>query len=471
MKVSAAFDAEASRAKIAQQQFAIFGLGRSGLAAAQAIVGLGGACTVYDQAPPDRVPKQDLVEQVAALGAGLVLGWDGDSSKVSADGVIVNPAVRPDNPTVNGFIGKGIEVMSEIEFAYRICRAPIVAITGTNGKSTTTAMAWECLQAAGAAAWLCGNIYGSGYEEHAMAEAAFKAGKTDVLCAEVSSFQLEHVSQFRPVAAAITNVTQDHGDRGQTFREYAEIKKSIFRQQRREDVLVLDAANEICREAATEARSTVWTVGAVEPAAAVWADRAEVLGRTFRNRHINFPVCHDFKNAAVALLLAVGILERTGRSTSDDVIDKMLHALEDFKGIAHRMQRIGEARGIRFINNSMCTNPAALVSSLDGPGRPLRVLVGGDAKGADFTVIRESLADPEVHLYLYGKDRARIHSELGRDDPEFEDMKTAFAAAVQDARTGDTVILAPGCASQDQFSGFRERGDVFTQLAKDWLQS
>ncbi|MEJ5171583.1 MAG: Mur ligase family protein, partial [Fimbriimonadales bacterium] len=205
-------------------RLAIFGMGRSGLGAARLALRLEARPVVVDQGP-------GTPEQAAALeqlGVEVRSGWSGDVREVAADAWIVSPGVRADHPSLVQARSLGLPVWGEVEFAYRAAQGPILAVTGTNGKSTTTVLTWLCAQALGRKAWLCGNIAGSGYPELPLTEAVARAEPGDVLVAEVSSFQLETVERFRPLAAAITQIRPDHLNRHGTMEAYAAAKNRIF---------------------------------------------------------------------------------------------------------------------------------------------------------------------------------------------------------------------------------------------------
>lgn len=489
------------REQVAGSRVAVLGLGRSGLAVGRAVRALGGEVVVYDRAPEGGLAKPELAEEARQDGLNLCLGWD--EPIPPADLLVANPAVPMQSPVLARARADGIEVVSEVEFAYRISRAPIVAITGTNGKSTTTVMTVGCLRAAGELAVLCGNIFGSGYDEVPLTEAALNSGAEAVLVAEVSSFQLEWVSQFRPVSAAITNITPDHLDRYDgDFALYAATKQRIFAGQTSEEFAVVRASDAVVR---APKGPKVLTFGAVGEHAEVTDRSLNVLGRSLP--WVEFPADepHNRQNAAAAVLLAYGALRvrasREPGSSAADLLGKahieaverltqgrsvyagppklpepfgvlpeaILNGLREFKGLAHRMERIGERDRVRIINNSMCTNPAAVVSSAQAARDPVHLLVGGVNKGLDFRPLRAYLANGRSRAYLFGRDAPEIQSVLGPTAPIFATMQEAFAEAARRAAPGEVIMLAPGCASTDQFTDFRHRGDVFRAIAKEWL--
>jgi UDP-N-acetylmuramoylalanine--D-glutamate ligase len=432
------------------QSIAVFGLGRSGLAVARAAISRGATVTVYDETPREKLGKPELAEEAEGLGARLVLGHSFPTS-APEETIVVNPAIDHRHPALQSQKEK---VIGEVEFAYRISKAPIVAITGTNGKSTTTAMTVLALRAAGIDAILCGNIFGSGLPEMPLTDAADQSTPDQVLVAEISSFQLEWVRDFAPIGAAITTITPDHLDRYDSFEDYAATKLRIFANAS----VKIDARDQgyLILEATTGFKA---------------------IGE------------HNVRNADTAAALTVATLEwllsqgsssqaiqayrkqRESKGNQATLPNNALEVLREFPGLAHRMQFVAEVQGVRYINNSMCTNPAAVVASIESLlTEPVHVLVGGVNKDLPFGPLRDYLQAKTHKVYLFGRDATQINAELSQKWQVYDTMKQAFDAAAKEAKDGEIVMLAPGCASMDQFRDFRHRGDVFCQLVKDLTQ-
>lgn len=434
---------------------AIFGLGRSGLAVAEALQALGKEAVVYDETPRERIAKPELIELAEKTGARLVLG-EPFPLNLDTDYVVVNPAIDHRHAALQSLSQSGTEVISEVEFAYRISKAPVIAITGTNGKSTTTAMTVVALRAAGKDAILCGNIFGSGLDEQPLTSAALHSTEDQILVAEVSSFQLEWIPTFRPRAAAIVSLSPDHLDRYDSFEQYVETKYKIFRNQMPSDVAVTTDDNQSFESLARrkrilpdECRDSVPYGAFIAGSGEIPASEFRILGR------------HNLVNISIALTLARPFLD-------DAEMELAIRALKEFPGLANRMEFVAEKGGIRFINNSMCTNPAAVRASLESIDVPVRVLAGGVNKDLSFANLREFFAERPGGVYLFGRDAEQINRELGGNYPVWCTMKEAFDAATNEAKDGEIVMLAPGCASMDQFRDFRHRGDVFRTYVMDW---
>lgn len=446
-------------------RIAVFGLGRSGLSVGRAAKRRGALVRVVDQKSLDRLAKPQLYYAAIEEGIEVELNWGGRFHDV--DLVVSNPAVPRDHRALREALSAGIEVVSEIEFAYRISEAPIVAITGTNGKSTTTVMTYLALKAAEVDAVLCGNLYGSGYPEMTLTEAADGSNADQVLVAEVSSFQLEWVSKFRPVSAGITTVTADHLDRyGGSFEEYLATKRRIFAAQTEADFAVVRSDDVSVRDAL---HSNVLTFGKEPADAVVDARSITVLGTQISLEECSFREAHNVLNAATALLLSHGALVATNRATEFDV--RLVEGIRKFRGLDHRMQQVGSRNGVAVINNSMCTNPDAVIQSTKSIPGLVNILLGGLNKGLDFESLGEYLRSTSHRAFLFGTERDNLNAMMGTAYPTFATMEEAFRAATGFAQPGETIVLSPGCASSDQFKDFVDRGNVFVALAKEWLSN
>ena len=480
------------------------GLGRSGLAVARAARARGAHPIVIDES--QSLAKPELLDEARAEGIDVRLGWTGSFAELSADLVVVNPAVDARHPKLQR---PGVELVSEVEFASRIARGPIVAVTGTNGKSTTVVMTYLALRACGLNPLLCGNLYGSGYPEAPLTEAALNGGEGQPLVAEISSFGLEWTSTFRPRAAAITTIQPDHLDRYDAFEDYAATKQRIFAGQTADDYAVVRANDPVVvppcgmpnayaprrQRSAPSAEEKadcphVLTFGATGEHARVEELDLVVLDTRIPLDSLPWTEPHNHANAACAALLAYGLLKaldspliEAARATKPKpsvfglrtpvppaLPKEIVAGLREFRGLAHRMETMGERKGVVVVNNSMCTNPDAVVASALAARRPTHLLVGGVDKGLDFVPLGRFLGGGRHRAYLFGRDARQIDVQMGGGFPIFGTMEEAFLAATAEARSGETIMLAPGCASSDQFRDFRDRGDQFRAMAKDWLQ-
>lgn len=448
------------------KRVAILGMARSGVSVARAVSMLGATATVLDQKPADSDAIIGAVDELHGIGVQAVAGWHGRIDADEFDMLVVSPGVPRRHPALRDMRDK--PAIGEIEFAYRIARDPIVAITGTNGKSTTTVLTWTLLSAAGKNAVLCGNIAGSGYDEVTLTDAAIGGG--DVLVAEVSSFQLETVDGFRPFVAAITNIAPDHLDRHPDFEDYKRCKLRIFEKMRSTECAVINVDDKSVTSADMPdlAKKVKFSPSGLNPSNGHTARAASQLflsGAEIKSASLPILGEHNVANAMMSWEIACAML---GEPTEEQR-DAMLSALLKFKGLANRMETIGEKSGVLVINNSMCTNPSAVIASSKGLSRRQRLLIGGNRKNLDFSSVGDYLRTSKHTAYLFGPDCPEVNRQLRADWPELDSMEGAFLAATKEAQPGDAIILMPGCASADPYANFRERGDAFKAMAMEWI--
>jgi UDP-N-acetylmuramoylalanine--D-glutamate ligase len=453
---------------------AILGLGRSGLAVAKAALAAGDRPHVFDAKPADDARFKAHAKELKKAGIEFTGGFDGRFSKHDFDQLVTSPGVDMRSPILREAQRNGIEVIGEIEFAYRVSKAPIIGITGTNGKSTTTVMTWLALKAAGEEAILCGNIWGSGFDEIPLTEAAMNSNVNQVLVAEISSFQLEFVRDFRPRCAGITNISPDHLNRYDNYEQYANTKRKLFDKMGEGDTIVANAGDTHTFPSNASLRDRGFGLPRVRFYGAAGVDASFDAGHlkvavSEPTSALPFHEKHNLLNACHASLLALGYLEGKGSTNPGLQVQLVLDGLKAFRGLAHRMEHLGHKGGIEVINNSMCTNPAAIIASSSSVPAPQHLLIGGIKKNYDFNPVRDYLDRAGHAAYLFGKDALEINEELGGSCLVFSTMKEAFRAAREKAAPGEVVMLAPGCASMDQFNDFVARGEEFRKMAKEWL--
>lgn len=458
------------------RHIAVLGMGRSGQAVARFLQSQGRSVTVYDRGTDDDPRIASVAQDLQKQGIAVTLGFDGRFAKSQVEQVITSPGVDMRHPALVQAAREGIEVIGEVEFAYRHSKAPIIAITGTNGKSTTTAMTYVILREAGLKPVLCGNIFGSGYHEVPLTEAAIGSSADQVLVAEISSFQLEWVKEFRPRCAAITNITEDHLTRYDSFEQYANVKRRIFSAMGTGDTIVVNPgdpqtypSNENLRDRGHGHPRVRFYSGAA-PDASYDGDHLKISALLPIE---SLPVLGQFnlQNACLASLLAMSYLESIEWGDGLSRVDICFQGLKAFVPLEHRMEKVGERDGIFVVNNSMCTNPEAVIKSSAALSGVQHLLIGGIKKNYSFAPVKEYLAKHSHLVYLFGRDAAEIAGELGQTDQIFDTMEEAFAEAARKAASGEVIMLAPGCASMDQFTDFVERGNTFKRIAKEWLKT
>jgi len=419
----------------------VMGLGRfgGGVAAARHFARAGAEVLVTDlRRPEELAPSLAAIEP---LGVRTRLGAHDPADFAWADTVVVNPAVAFDDPLVRGARARGAAIVTEIGLTLDLLRCPVVAVSGTKGKSTTTALAAAMLEASGRRAWLGGNIGRPLLNE----AASIPADAVAVL--ELSSFQLawlEH-DRLRPAAAVITNVTGDHFDHHGNFEAYAAAKRRLADAVPPGATLVLRDGDAACREFARTARGkVVWFGGAHAPP--VPLDRLRLLGE------------HNRDNAAAAAHAALA---------AGATVHGCREALAGFTGLPHRLERVLEARGVLFVNDSIATTPEAAAAAVAAFERPIVLLAGGRDKGLDWRPLLDAARRARA-VVAYGETGAALVGRLpgARFEEAFDD---AVRCALRVAAPGDVVLLSPGFASLDQFPGFDARGERFRALVSGAL--
>lgn len=464
------------------KRVAVLGLAATGLATAQVLNDLGAASVrIYDSKPEAELDPE-RVAAARGLGEGVTLALGtGEIDWADTDLVIPSPGVPKGAAPLVEAVRRGVPVLGEIEVAYRLAQAPILAITGTNGKTTTTALLGAICREAGYATWVAGNIAEDDGVRLPLIQAAVQAPVEGVIVAEISSFQLEWVERFRPRVAALLNVTNDHLDRHKDVEEYARTKARLFAAQDPFDMAILNADDPtVMRYAQGAGNGEQWEfsvrgpvmVGAYLDGSTLRAARRYRHGtgetvRLMERDEIPIPGLHNVANvlAAAAMALSFGI--------EPGVIRR---AVVGFAGVPHRMEPVATVGGVRYINNSMCTNPAAVAASLEAAGeRAVVAIAGGKHKGGDLSGMIDALRDRTRHVVLIGASAGEIGAALESEwrrtgvGPvvEYADtLEDAVRRAQRAARPGDTVMLVPGCASFDMFTGFEQRGQIFRDAVR-----
>lgn len=437
----------------------IIGMARSGLAAAKVLHGLGATVTIADNKPADQLGE--ALKQVSDLTLAVVTGGYPPVARQYTDLVVTSPGVPLTILPLRQALEEGIPVWSELELAYLLARGPVVAITGTNGKTTTTALVGQMFKDAGRPVVVGGNI------GVPLVLEAQRAGKGDVLVAEVSSFQLECTHQFRPRVAVILNITPDHLDRHGSMEEYKKAKAKIFRQQTGEDFTVLNYDDHEVRQLAEET-----------PGRVIFFSRRHMLEEGVCLIGGEVTVRLGGKQVAVArptdlLIRGSHNLENTLAAVAAGWVmhlpaDAMAYTLRTFPGVAHRMELVRQMGGVRYINDSKGTNPDASIKALEAYDEPLILIAGGRNKGSDFSPFARAIKERVKELVLVGEAAPDIRAAVEAVGYNHIHQAATFPEAVYTAAglavPGDIVLLSPACASWDMFNNYEERGDTFRQL-------
>ena len=435
----------------------VLGLGITGLSAARWAVRQGAHVAVADTRtePPRAAQLRAELPQVR-----LTTGPITDATLAEAQMIVISPGLAKEQPAIRAAVERGAELVGDVELFARVLPAGqrVLAITGSNGKTTVTALTAELLRAAGLAATTLGNI-GEPVLDVAVAHEQ-GAPWPDVFVLELSSFQLETTESLKPVAATVLNVTENHLDRYASIEEYAAAKARVFlgggeQILNRDDPrsLALAVPGRIVQTfgAGIPKGENEW--GVVERGATPWLARGGAL--LLSARELELVGRHNALNALAALALA---------STLTKVDKKVLAALASFQGLPHRMERVGEFGGVLFVNDSKGTTVAATLAALEGIGRPAVLIAGGDGKGQDFAPLKPVVEACCRAVVLLGRDAPAIAAALSGVTPPIESapaLEVAVARAIARARQGDAVLLSPACASLDMFRDYIERGDRF----------
>ena len=374
-------------------------------------------------------------------------------SFLKSDLIVLSPGIPDTIPPLVESRRKGIPIWSEIELAFRCLKGTLIGITGTNGKSTTTELTGAMLREGGKRTLVCGNI------GTPLIQFCRESRADDFYVAELSSFQLENIQEFRPHIAALINLAEDHLDRYPNAESYFESKMRLFMNQRRNDFAVLNYDDSYLRgRKDVIAASKLWFSRKEVPPSGLYA--VEGLIRTVSGGSVvnfslgNLQGVHNLENTlcAASICLLCGVLPKA-----------MQRAIENFRGLHHRMELVAERDGIRFYDDSKATNVDAVVKSLESfPGNVL-LIMGGKDKGCDYRVLRDLLRERVKHLLLIGEAKERIAKELGdvKGPQFFGTLEEAVERTTELATTGDVVLLSPACSSFDMFANYEERGKAF----------
>jgi len=441
--------------RIKDRKIGIVGMARSGMAAAQLADELGGKPFVSDS------KEAVLVAAVTERLDALEIPWEagGHSEKLlSCDYLVVSPGVPLNIDVLEKARQKGIPLFSELEFAYWACHGRIIAITGSNGKTTTTTLIGEILMAAGYDVFVAGNI------GLPFSEIAPKVSEDGLAVIEVSNFQLQTIADFRPDTALILNLTPDHLDRHGSFDDYKQAKYRIAENQGPEQTLIINLDDREIDQTVLKTSAGVQYFTVSQNTKALAYVRDGVLYTRVKGAEqavvgcgeIKIPGPHNLQNAAAAVAVS---------SLYDVKADTMAKVLRSFPGVEHRLENVGRVAGVNFINDSKATNVDSVCYALRSVDTPVHLIAGGRDKGGAFEEIAQYGANKIKTVAAIGEAREKIFNALGQSFPvRFADsLEEAVKTAFQAAFPGETVLLSPGCASFDQFEDYEHRGRVFKE--------
>ena len=444
-----------------KQSFLVLGLSKSGCAAAEFLLSKGAETYIYDDVTSVRVEQN--FQSLAEKGAKRVEKETLSQTAERCDVLVLSPGIPIDHPLAVSFKRHGKAVVGETEIAARNMRCPIVAITGTNGKTTTVSLIAQALQAGGTEAYACGNI-GTPLIEY--------CGLNDnaVAVAEISSFQLETLNSLCPHVAVVLNITEDHLNRHYNMENYTFLKAKLLKNCSESEYVVLNYDDRTVRAFAEKTKAKV-----------LWFSvRERVQGAYYENGFLYFgeekimPInelfaagLHNVQNAlaTVAVAKIMGIKN-----------PQIVKTLQEFKGIKHRLEKIGEVDGVTYIDDSKGTNVDATVHAIQATKGETLLLLGGKNKGYDYTKLFETVKKSNVvHAVLYGENRYELLKCARAQGFENLTICTTFSLAVRLssilAKKGQTVLLSPASASFDEFASYEERGDRFVEIVRTFAEA
>lgn len=459
----------------------VFGSGISGVAASRLLLKKDARVILYDgntSLDAGELERRVLGPEAALDGLGhaadgstsgrmgrltVLLGELPEEVRKSLSLVVMSPGVPTDLPVVSQMGDEGIPIWGEVELAYACSKGDILAITGTNGKTTTTTLLGEIMKNAQRDTYVVGNI-GNPYTEIAL-----EMTKESVAVAEMSSFQLETIHDFHPRVSAVLNITPDHLNRHHTMENYIAAKKNIFKNQTEKDVLVLNYEDEVTREFARETRARVIFFSSRRKLpGGIYLEDGKIMYHV-RNQESPVEVCrvdelqilgtHNYENvmAAVGMAASIGISRQVIRGT-----------LLSFRGVEHRIEFVAEKDGVAYYNDSKGTNPDAAIRGIQAMNRPTLLIGGGYDKDSSYEEWIGAFDGKVKKLVLVGATREKIAEaarRLGFTDTILADgFEEAFDICVKHAKEGDAVLLSPACASWGMFKNYEERGDKFKEL-------
>lgn len=430
----------------------VVGMARSGMAAVELLVSKGALVTAVDQRDASALGDAGM----RLMQLGVPLRSQTPESLLGAELIVLSPGVPVDAPEIEDARGGGAQVIGEVELASYYLQGPVIGVTGSNGKTTTTSLLGHILRESGVAGQVGGNI---GTPPTSMIETS-DAGQWNVL--ELSSFQLETIRHFRARVGVCLNVTPDHLDRHHTFENYASAKARLFETQQQGDCAILNADDATCVSYATRSRARIlWFSMLKRPAAGAWLDGNS--SRIMLNDEPLLPATeiplsgrHNVENTMAAALAA---------QVAGAELAQIAAAIRTFPGVEHRLEFVRERNGVKFYNDSKATNVDAAEKAIDSFSGRLWIILGGKDKNSDYRVLRDKLKEKARCILLIGDAAGKIANQLGDGIPLVQagTLEAAVAHAGLEAAAGDIVLLAPACASFDQFENYEHRGRVFKQ--------
>ena len=441
----------------------VFGSGKSGIGAAE-LLGQVGACPVLYDGNPD-LDKEAVLHKTASIKeTDIYAGGLPEEVQKSLDLAVLSPGVPTDLPLVKNFYEQGLPVWGEVELAFRTGKGRVLAITGTNGKTTTTALLGKIMEDAEDSVFVVGNI-GTPYTSKAL-----EMTEDSVTVAEISSFQLETIERFAPCVSAILNITEDHLNRHHTMEEYIRVKELIVKNQKPEDVCVLNYEDPVLREFGKNiVPQTVYFSSERRLEKGIFLEDGQIILKTedqeislVKTDELKLLGKHNFENvmAAAAMAYYAGV-----------AVESIRKSICEFTAVEHRIEYVTEKNGVVYYNDSKGTNPDAAIKGIQAMNRPTWLIGGGYDKGSSYDEWLNSFDGKVRSLVLIGQTKEKIREAAERlgvcSCILCEDLQEAVKICAEKAQPGEAVLLSPACASWGQFDNYEQRGDCFKEYVKN----
>ena len=440
----------------------VFGAGKSGIGAADLLGAVGAYPILYDGKAD--LDKESVLHKTSGnYELQIYAGELPKEVQDSLDLVVLSPGVPTDLPIVKGFYEQGLPVWGEVELAYETGKGEVLAITGTNGKTTTTALLGKIMKDARESVFVVGNI-GTPYTSKAL-----EMKDNTITVAEISSFQLETISKFAPKVSAILNITEDHLNRHHTMAEYIRVKELITSNQGPEDVCVLNYEDEVlCEFGKHIVPKTVYFSSARRLEQGIFLEGDQIILRTkteeipvVKTGDLKLLGLHNFENvmAAVAMAYCAGV-----------DMDSIRKSVCEFTAVEHRIEYVTEKNGVAYYNDSKGTNPDAAIKGIQAMNRPTLLIGGGYDKESSYDEWIQAFDGKVRYLVLIGQTKEKIKAAAEKngfhDIILCEDLKEAVQVCADKANAGDAVLLSPACASWGQFDNYEQRGEMFKEFVR-----
>jgi UDP-N-acetylmuramoylalanine--D-glutamate ligase len=456
-------DIDAMKKELAGKRCLVVGMATTGMAAAEFLLKQGATVIVSEQKSEHEMRAS--LKKLRSLGAEVEVGKHSSETFLRGDLIVLSPGVDPSIPPLEQARAKGIPIVSEVELASWFLKAPLIAITGTNGKSTTTSLIGHILAAWRKRVFVGGNI------GIPLTAYLLRQKKADYIVAEISSFQLEAIVAFRPWIALLLNLGEDHLTRHPTFATYAAVKARIFLNQGPEDWAVVNVDDPVVKALIPRIRAQLVPFSRErEGEQGVWLEYRDTVvykntakEERFSLAKVRIKGMHNRENimAAVATAKICGVPHKV-----------IQESLDTFAGLEHRLELVDEWRGVRVYNDSKATNVASAVTALQSLEGPIILLAGGRDKGGDYAPLRKIIEERVKAVILMGEAQLRMQQALQGPVPihQVTGMREGVQLAWRLARGGDTILLAPACSSFDMFENFEERGRVFKEIVLNFAK-